>query len=181
MIRSQELASRVVESVPSMLLMSLNHQKRARTYTPAEGKVCVSARTAGQEVEVRVQDTGMGIEAEHLPYLFKHFYRADPSRARATGGSGLGLAIVEQLVQAHGGHVAVESGGRVVMVRETTIRFLSAIDTSLTGAEQTEKVKKSGLCLLTLIKPSECDSYSSFSILIVVGCTVTTQRPSWSG
>jgi signal transduction histidine kinase len=80
-----------------------NLLSNAIKYTPAEGKVCVSARTAGQEVEVRVQDTGMGIEAEHLPYLFKRFYRVDSSRARATGGSGLGLAIVEQLVQAHGG------------------------------------------------------------------------------
>jgi signal transduction histidine kinase len=62
-----------------------------------------------QEVEVKVQDTGVGISAEHLPYLFKRFYRADRSRARATGGTGLGLAIVEQLVHAHGGHVSVES------------------------------------------------------------------------
>jgi signal transduction histidine kinase len=86
-----------------------NLLSNAIKHTPAEGKVCVSARAAGQEVEVRVQDTGVGIEAEHLPSLFKRFYRADPSRARATGGTGLGLAIVEQLVHAHGGHVAVES------------------------------------------------------------------------
>lgn len=86
-----------------------NLLSNAIKHTPAEGKVCVSARVTGQEVEVRVQDAGVGIEAEHLPYLFKRFYRADPSRARATGGTGLGLAIVEQLVHAHGGHVAVES------------------------------------------------------------------------
>lgn len=78
--------------------------------TPVEGSVSVRARRHENEVEVIVEDTGVGIAREHLPNLFKRFYRADPSRARATGGTGLGLAIVEQLVQAHGGRVTVESG-----------------------------------------------------------------------
>jgi signal transduction histidine kinase len=100
----------LVEADPQRVGQILrNLLSNAIKHTSAEGKVCVSARAAGQEVEVRVQDTGVGIAAEHLPYLFKRFYRADPSRARATGGTGLGLAIVEQLVHAHGGHVAVES------------------------------------------------------------------------
>jgi len=51
----------------------------------------------------------VGIPPEHLPNVFERFYRADRSRARATGGAGLGLAIVKQLVTAHGGNVAVES------------------------------------------------------------------------
>lgn len=62
-----------------------------------------------KEIQVSVRDNGMGIAAEHLPYIFKHFYRADTSRTRETGGSGLGLAIVEQLVCAHGGRITVES------------------------------------------------------------------------
>ena len=61
------------------------------------------------EVRVSVQDTGEGIAAEHLRDIFERFYRADASRARATGGTGLGLAIVKQMVQAHGGRVEVES------------------------------------------------------------------------
>jgi signal transduction histidine kinase len=100
----------LVEADPQRVGQILrNLLSNAIKHTPPEGEVCVSAREAGQEVEVRVQDTGVGIEAEHLPYLFKRFYRADRSRARATGGTGLGLAIVEQLVHAHGGHVDVES------------------------------------------------------------------------
>jgi signal transduction histidine kinase len=78
-------------------------------YTPEQGEIRVSAQMVQDEVQVYVQDNGMGIAAEHLPYVFKHFYRADTSRARETGGSGLGLAIVEQLVRAHGGRVTVES------------------------------------------------------------------------
>jgi signal transduction histidine kinase len=86
-----------------------NLLSNAIKYTPAGGAIGVSAWAVGQEVEICVKDTGVGIAAEHLPSLFKRFYRADPSRTRATGGTGLGLAIVEQLVHAHGGRVAVES------------------------------------------------------------------------
>jgi signal transduction histidine kinase len=60
-------------------------------------------------IVVSVSDNGPGIAPEHLPHVFERFYRADPSRARATGGSGLGLAIVRQLVEAHGGRVWAES------------------------------------------------------------------------
>jgi signal transduction histidine kinase len=78
-------------------------------YTPPGGKITVAARLASAEVEVRVQDTGVGIAPEHLPYVFDRFYRADKSRARVSGGAGLGLAIVKQLVEAHGGRVWAES------------------------------------------------------------------------
>ena len=56
---------------------------------------------------VRVRDTGAGIAREHLPHVFERFYKVD--RARRDGGSGLGLAIAQQIVQAHGGEVSVES------------------------------------------------------------------------
>ena len=56
-----------------------------------------------------MRDTGTGIAAENLPYIFERFYRADKSRSRATGGAGLGLVIARQLVEAHGGRIEVES------------------------------------------------------------------------
>lgn len=100
----------LVEADPQRVGQILrNLLSNAIKYTPSEGEIRVSARAKQQEVVVSVQDTGVGIAAEHLPYLFKRFYRADPSRARATGGTGLGLAIVEQLVYAHGGRITVES------------------------------------------------------------------------
>ena len=91
-------AQRVGQILRNLLSNAIKH-------TPSHKEIHVSTRAIRQEVEVRVQDTGEGIAAEHLPYLFKRFYRADPSRSRATGGTGLGLAIVEKLVHAHGGHV----------------------------------------------------------------------------
>lgn len=86
-----------------------NLLRNAVAYTPAGGQITLSARRVGAEVEVAVRDTGAGIAPEHLPYIFERFYRADESRSRSTGGSGLGLTIVKQLVEAHGGHVRVES------------------------------------------------------------------------
>ena len=71
------------------------------------GSVEVSIE-AGEGIHfVRVRDTGAGIAYEHLPHVFERFYKVD--RARRDGGSGLGLAIVQQIVQAHGGEVSVET------------------------------------------------------------------------
>ena len=86
-----------------------NLLSNAIKHTPPCGKIYVYTQVVRQEVEVQIQDTGEGIADKHLPSLFKRFYRADPSRSRATGGTGLGLAIVEKLVHAHGGHVQVQS------------------------------------------------------------------------
>jgi len=81
----------------------------AVTATPSGGRIEVSARAEGRFATVSVVDSGPGISAQHLAHVFERFYRADPSRARATGGAGLGLAIVRAIVEAHGGAVAVES------------------------------------------------------------------------
>jgi len=59
-----------------------------------------------------VADTGEGIPAAHLPHVFERFYRADRSRSRERGGSGLGLSIAKALVEAHGGHIWLESTSR---------------------------------------------------------------------
>jgi len=71
--------------------------------------VRVSARDAGELLEVTVADTGAGIPAEHLQRLFERFYRVDAGRSRELGGTGLGLSIVKHLVESMGGTVSVES------------------------------------------------------------------------
>lgn len=81
----------------------------AITNTPPGGEISVTAQKLDSQVEVSVQDNGVGIPKEHLPYIFERFYRVDKSRTRLTGGAGLGLAIVRQLVEAQGGQVNIQS------------------------------------------------------------------------
>jgi len=66
----------------------------------------------GGWVIISVADTGEGIPAADLPHVFERFYRADRSRSRERGGSGLGLSIAKALVEAHGGHIWLESTSR---------------------------------------------------------------------
>ncbi|MCX6048813.1 MAG: ATP-binding protein [Chloroflexi bacterium] len=81
----------------------------ALRHTPANGNVTVKVAAEPSGIGLTVTDSGEGIAAADLSHVFDRFYRADPSRHRATGGAGLGLAIVRQLVEAHGGKVEATS------------------------------------------------------------------------
>jgi len=94
-----------------LMQILLNLLGNAMQYTPAGGRVQVSAARADGEVRVEVTDNGMGIAAEHLPLIFNRFYRVDKSRSRSGGGSGIGLTIAKGLVEAHGGRLWVTSEG----------------------------------------------------------------------
>lgn len=89
-----------------------NLVSNAIRYTPEGGAVTISAIQRGDEVQIAVSDTGIGIPSEHLPHVFTRFYRVDKSRSRAAGGgSGIGLTIAKHFVEAHGGRIWVESEG----------------------------------------------------------------------
>jgi PAS domain S-box-containing protein len=81
-------------------------------FTPEGGRIAIRAGRQGSEVVVRVEDTGVGIDASFLPHAFDRFRQFDSSTTRTHGGLGLGLAIVRHLVEMHGGTVQAESGGR---------------------------------------------------------------------
>jgi two-component system phosphate regulon sensor histidine kinase PhoR len=78
-------------------------------YSDDGSQVRISASQKKHEVTIKFVDQGVGIPNKHLPRLFERFYRVDKARSRKLGGTGLGLAIVKHIVQAHGGHITVES------------------------------------------------------------------------
>ncbi|BCB26760.1 hypothetical protein SKTS_16460 [Sulfurimicrobium lacus] len=87
----------------------LNLLDNAAKYTPAGGKIDFDARLAGQEIEIRVRDNGMGIPAELLPHVFDLFQQGERTLDRSQGGLGIGLTLVKQLVEMHGGRVEARS------------------------------------------------------------------------
>ncbi len=87
----------------------LNLLQNAYKYTGAEKRIEVSARTAGTQLEIEVQDNGPGIAKADRKRIFERFYRADDLLTRKTEGTGLGLAIAMRIVQAHGGKLLVRS------------------------------------------------------------------------
>lgn len=89
----------------------MNLLNNAAKYTPDSGQIWLNVEPAGDTVEVRVKDTGLGIAPENLPRLFELFYQVDRSFTRSEGGLGLGLTLVHRLVELHGGKVEARSAG----------------------------------------------------------------------
>lgn len=87
----------------------INLLSNALKYTPQNGQVEVNVQRKEEFFEIKVKDTGTGISAEDLPYVFERFYRADRSRNRLTGGSGIGLAIAKAIVDSHKGKISVRN------------------------------------------------------------------------
>jgi PAS domain S-box-containing protein len=105
-------AARTILGDPTRLQQAVwNLLSNAVKFTPRGGRVDVSTRLDKEVIELAVADSGIGIDAAFLPYVFDRFRQADSSSTRAQGGLGLGLAIVRHLVELHGGAVRAESDG----------------------------------------------------------------------
>lgn len=83
--------------------------ENAINYSDSNGQVGIALRTNGNNAEIVVTDSGVGIALEDQSRIFERFYRVDPSRSRETGGTGLGLSIVKHIALNHGGEIAVFS------------------------------------------------------------------------
>lgn len=99
-------STRIAQVLHNLLSNAVRH-------TPRHGTVRarVSAPQNSHAIEVAIQDSGAGIDPEHLPHIFDRFYRTERARDRDSGGTGLGLAIAKALVEAHGGTIRAESPG----------------------------------------------------------------------
>jgi PAS domain S-box-containing protein len=89
-----------------------NLLSNAVKFTPEGGHIGVRLERSGSDVQIRVTDSGEGIPADFLPFIFERFSQADSSTTRRQGGLGLGLAIVRHLAELHGGTVSAESLGK---------------------------------------------------------------------
>ncbi len=74
-----------------------------------KGKLIIKSYQEKERVMIEIRDTGMGIPKQDIPKIWERFYRVDKSRTRKTGGSGIGLYVVKQIIEAHGGKIAVDS------------------------------------------------------------------------
>ena len=119
-MKGVELKSQVEAGLPKLFVDSDRIQQvlhnllgNALQFTPPDGQVLVTVVKDGNQIRFSVKDSGIGISKEHLAHIFERFYRADKSRSRSKGGgSGIGLTIAKSLVEAHGGKIWAESGGK---------------------------------------------------------------------
>jgi heavy metal sensor kinase len=105
-----------------MLLILLDN---AVKYTAEEGKLTISLVDDADQISIGITDTGVGIPAEQLPFIFDRFWRADTVRTRDAGGTGLGLAIAREIAKSHGADLVVTSS--VGQGSTFTVRLRSSV------------------------------------------------------
>jgi PAS domain S-box-containing protein len=102
----------LIEGDPKRLHQVLNNVlSNAVKFTPESGSILLGCEASGGWLNIRVQDSGVGIAPEFLPFVFDRFRQADSRTTRTHGGLGLGLAIARHLIELHGGEIRADSAG----------------------------------------------------------------------
>ncbi|WP_293128971.1 ATP-binding protein [Microcoleus sp. bin38.metabat.b11b12b14.051] len=110
-IVSQLSSTAVLGDAARLQQVVWNLLSNAIKFTPAGGRVEIALESIDDRAQLQVKDTGKGISAEFLPYIFNRFHQGDSSSTKTNQGLGLGLSIVRHLVELHGGTVQAESPG----------------------------------------------------------------------
>jgi two-component system, chemotaxis family, CheB/CheR fusion protein len=158
---SQLTSATVVGDIDRLQQVLWNLLINAIKFTPAGGRVEVTLAPVQNRAEIRVIDTGQGIPAELLPYVFDRFRQGDSSTTKSKQGLGIGLALVRQIVELHGGRVRAESPGvgqgttiivqlplRQSEVELTPPRDLEPTTTEPLASVSQEVFSLAGLCVL---------------------------------
>jgi PAS domain S-box-containing protein len=149
-----------------------NLLSNAIKFTPHGGRVEVHLERADPHVRITVRDSGKGIRAEFVPYLFESFYQADSSSTRRHGGLGLGLSLVRHLVELHGGTVSAESAGEgegsafIVNLPLRAVRPHAAGDEGSEPSDSVGSLRSSLNGLWVLVVDDEPDARELITLLL---------------
>lgn len=100
----------MIEADPGLIKQALRiFIDNSIKYTPPGGYIKINAASSNSTVTITVEDNGIGIDKEDIPFVFNRFYKCDKSRTREKGGTGLGLSIAKWIVEKHGGRIEVDS------------------------------------------------------------------------
>jgi signal transduction histidine kinase len=140
----QALAAKVelqteIESLPGFIgdgdrleQVFTNLVDNALKHTPPGGRVTITARQVGDQLEVSVKDNGSGIPADELPRIFERFYQLDKSRRGGSErGVGLGLTIAREIIHSHGGEISAQTEAGKGSVFVVTMPVAMPDDTTL--------------------------------------------------
>ncbi|MEH2010003.1 ATP-binding response regulator [Nostoc sp.] len=152
-----------------------NLLSNAVKFTPEGGRVTVQLEAVGNQAQITVVDTGEGISADFLPYVFDYFRQADGSTTRKFSGLGLGLAIVRHLVELHGGVVWAESPGEGLGARFTVRLPLMPIQPGLKADLNSSKRSPNLSGVRVLVVEDEADSKEFIALALEqAGASVIT-------
>lgn len=145
-------------------------------FTPSNGQVTVELYEVDQLAQIRVIDTGKGINPQFLPYVFEYFRQEDGSTTRKFGGLGLGLAIVQQIVEMHGGTVQAESQGEgqgaTFIVQLPTMQQTSPIVSQPIQTQVDSELPLAGIQILLVDDEPDTREFQAF-LLSQSGAKVT--------
>ncbi len=110
--------------------MLYNLVENAIKYNHVNGKVIVSAKQTGNDIDITIADTGSGIDEAFREKIFEPFFRVDKSRSREIGGVGLGLAMVREIVRAHDGKIDVHQNAYGGTTFEVKLGFSASLELS---------------------------------------------------
>lgn len=115
--------------------MLYNLVENAIKYNHVNGKVIVSAKQTGNDIDITIADTGSGIDEAFREKIFEPFFRVDKSRSREIGGVGLGLAMVREIVRAHDGKIDVHKNAYGGTTFEVKLGFSASLELSTPSSE----------------------------------------------
>ena len=158
-------AARVWADVDTTRLTQVvgNLLHNAAKFTPRGGEVVLSLAVVDGSAEIRVRDTGAGIEAGLLPTVFDAFTQGTRTLARSEGGLGLGLAMVKGIAELHGGSVRAQSAG-IGRGAEFVVRLPLAIEADA-GEEQVREPRR-GAARRVLVVDDNRDAAESLADLV---------------